>query len=31
LLAIGEAKWNETMGGHHLARLTAILDLVRDR
>jgi hypothetical protein len=29
LLAIGEAKWNESMGGHHLARLNRILDLVR--
>jgi len=30
LLMMGEAKWNETMGGSHLARLSRVLDLVRD-
>jgi hypothetical protein len=29
LLAIGEAKWNEVMDGHHLARLRRIRDLMR--
>jgi hypothetical protein len=28
LLAIGEAKWNEVMGGRHLARLSRIRDLI---
>jgi uncharacterized protein len=28
LLAIGEAKWNEVMDGHHLARLKRIRDLI---
>lgn len=31
LLAIGEAKWNETMGARHLRRLQHIRDLLRAR
>jgi len=28
ILSLGEAKWGETMGGHHLERLTRARDLL---